>query len=245
MPQKVAIVLAAGKGVRMKSDLPKVLVEVRGRPMIQYVLDALDGAGVERTVVVVGYRAELVRDALAGRDHIEFATQEEQLGTGHAVMMCRGLLADHAGPVLVLAGDQPMTQAASLAALLDEFEREAAACILGTVNKPNPTGLGRVVRDADGNFASIVEEKDATDEQRRITEVNLSYYVFRWPDLMPALEQIRADNAQGEYYLTDAPELLLRQGKRVRAIGALQPCESLSINTTDELAIVEEAMERQ
>jgi len=242
MSEKVAIVLAAGKGTRMKSDLPKVLVEVLGRPMIEYVLDSLGEGGIERTIVVVGYRAKLVRSALQGSASIEFALQSEQLGTGHAVMACRELLADHAGAVLVLAGDQPMTQASSIKTLMEEFDRDTSACILGTAHKEDPGQLGRIVRDHQGRFAGIVEYKDATAAQRRITEVNMSYYVFQWGDLLPVLDRIRADNSQGEYYITDAPGLMLAEGKRGRALDVLQPCESLSINTVEELALVEDAM---
>jgi len=239
---KVAVVLAAGKGTRMKSDLPKVLVEVCGRPMIEYALDALDAGGVQRTIVVVGYRAELVREALAGRDGIEFALQSEQLGTGHAVMACREHLAGHEGPVLVMAGDSPMLQADSIAALLGDFEREPAACILGTARKEDPRGLGRILRNAEGEFTGIVEEKDATEEQRRITEVNMSYYVFNCFDLFEALKYIRSDNSQGEYYLTDCPGVLVNQERKVRALNVLKPYESLSINSEDELAQVEAVM---
>ncbi len=241
MSNRVAIVLAAGKGKRMKSDLPKVMIEVGGRPMIEYVLDSLDRGGIERMIVVVGHRAELVRTALEGRG-VEFAIQTEQLGTGHAVMACRELLTGHDGPVLVLAGDQPMTRADSIVTLFEEFERGVAACVLGTTHKEDPAGLGRVVRDRHGEFTAIVEEKDATNEQRRITEVNMSYYVFYWPDLLPVLDELKADNAQGEYYITDAPGMLLTRGKRVRALDVLKPHESLSINTVEELAAVEKAM---
>jgi bifunctional UDP-N-acetylglucosamine pyrophosphorylase/glucosamine-1-phosphate N-acetyltransferase/UDP-N-acetylglucosamine pyrophosphorylase len=242
MSPNVAIVLAAGKGTRMKSDLPKVLVEVRRRPMIHYVLDALTEGGVQRTIVVVGHRAELVCSALAGRNHLEFVDQSEQLGTGHAVMVCRGHLARHHGPVLVVAGDSPLMQSRSIAALLAEFHRRQAACILGTACKADPTGLGRVIRDARGNFQAIVEEKDATEEQRRITEVNMSYYVFQCQELLQSLDHIRADNSQREYYLTDCPGVLVAQGQQVRALNVLQPCEALSINTLEELAAVEAAM---
>ena len=192
--KSMAIVMAAGKGTRMKSDLPKVLVPVRQRPMIAYVLDTLDRAGVEQTVVVVGYRAADVQAALAGRPRIEFAMQPEQLGTGHAVMMCREQLARHQGPVLIVAGDSPLMQADSILALFDDFERRPAACLLGTGYKDDPTGLGRVVRDGQGRFERIVEEKDATAEQKKIREVNLSCYVFQSRDLLWALDQIRADN---------------------------------------------------
>jgi bifunctional UDP-N-acetylglucosamine pyrophosphorylase/glucosamine-1-phosphate N-acetyltransferase/UDP-N-acetylglucosamine pyrophosphorylase len=239
---RTAVVLAAGKGTRMDSDLPKVLVTVRGRPMIDYVLDALDAGGIQRTICVVGHRADDVRRALQGRGGIEFALQEEQLGTGHAVMACRQLLTDHDGPVLVVAGDSPMMQSESIAALLTDYDRRPAACILGTTHKQNPTGLGRIVRDGDGNFQAIVEEKDATDRQRRITEVNMSYYVFNSRELLEALDCIRADNAQGEYYLTDCPGVMSAAGKEVRALDVLKPCEALGINTLEELAAVEAAM---
>ncbi|NQU22076.1 MAG: NTP transferase domain-containing protein [Candidatus Nealsonbacteria bacterium] len=242
MSAKTAVVLAAGMGTRMKSDLPKVLVEVCGRPMILYVLDALAAGGIERTIVVVGYRAELVRQILKDRPGVEFALQAEQLGTGHAVMCCRDLLAEYDGPVMVVAGDSPLMRAESVAALLAEYERRPAAAILGTAHKPNPHGLGRVVRDEQGEFIGIVEEKDATDEQRKITEVNLSYYVFNCRDLLLTLDQLRSDNAQGEYYITDSPGVLVAQGREVRALPVLQPCEALTINTFDQLALVEAEM---
>jgi UDP-N-acetylglucosamine diphosphorylase/glucosamine-1-phosphate N-acetyltransferase len=238
----VAVVMAAGKGTRMRSELPKVLVPVCGRPMIDYVLDALQSAGIERTVVVVGYRAEDVRRTLASRSGVDFALQAEQNGTGHAVMCARPQLESHDGSVLVVAGDSPMMQPDSLAQLLAEFERSRPACILGTATKDDPQGLGRIVRDRDGNFAEIVEEKDANAVQKMIREVNLSCYVFNCRDLLDALEQIRADNAQGEYYITDCPAALLAAGKDVRALNVLKPCEALSINNTDELAVVEDAM---
>jgi len=242
MNERVAVVMAAGKGTRMKSELPKVLFPVCGRPMVQYVIDALEEGGIGRIVVVVGYRAELVQAELAGRPGVTFALQAEQLGTGHAVMSAREHFADHDGLVMVVAGDSPMMRSASIRRLVAEYEQSPAACILGTGYKENPAGLGRVVRDAEGRFAGIVEEKDATPEQRRIREVNMSYYVFRGPDLLESLEHIRADNAQREYYLTDCPGVLMRRGKEVRALPVLDSRESLSINTLEELAVVEAAM---
>jgi bifunctional UDP-N-acetylglucosamine pyrophosphorylase/glucosamine-1-phosphate N-acetyltransferase/UDP-N-acetylglucosamine pyrophosphorylase len=242
MSRKVAVVLAAGKGTRMKSELPKVLVPVAGRPMIEYVLDTLDAAGFDEVLVVVGYRSDLVRDTLGDRPRVKYVEQAEQLGTGHAVMMCRPQLAEHDGPVLVVAGDSPMLQRSSVAALLEEFDRDKPACLLGTANKSDPTGLGRIVRDASGNFLGIVEQRDATPVQRQITEVNMSTYVFNGRDLLWALEQLRSNNAQGEYYLTDCPGALRTAGKTVIARAVLKPVESLSINTPDELRVVEEAM---
>jgi len=243
--QPLAIVLAAGKGTRMASDLPKVLVPVCGRPMIRYVIDAARAAGVARILIVIGYRGEFVRAELAGEPGVEFVEQTQQFGTGHAVMMCREQVAAHAGPVLILAGDSPMTQAASLRTMLAEFAARGCACLLGTAHKANPEGLGRIVRDQNGQFQAIVEEKDASPPQRAITEVNLSTYVFEPAALLAALQRLTANNVQGEYYLTDAPRVLKESGHRVDALCVLQPCEALSINTEEELAAVEAEMRRR
>jgi len=240
----LAVVLAAGKGTRMKSELPKVLVSLGGRPMIRYVIESLRAAGIGRIVVVVGYRAELVREELAGETDIEFVLQKEQLGTGHAVMMCREQLAEQRGPVLIVAGDSPMLQSSSVRALLDRFAAQPRACLLGTVDKEDPTGYGRIVRSDAGDFVGIIEEKDATPEQRAIREVNVSTYLFDPQHLLGALEQLTTQNVQREYYLTDCPGILLAAGRGVSAEKVLQPCESMSINTLDELALVEAEMIR-
>lgn len=239
--QPLAVVLAAGQGTRMKSDLPKVLFPVAGRPMIDYVVDALLGGGVERIVVVVGYRGDDVRKHLSARPSIEFVEQTERLGTGHAVQMARPILRTHRGPVVIVAGDSPLLQSESVRKLLQEFAR-GSGCLLGTLHKANPQGLGRIVRDAAGEFAGIVEEKDATPEQRQLTEVNMSTYVFDCEALLYALDHLKNDNRQNEFYLTDCPAILRAAGKVVQALPILQPCESLSINTLDELAVVEEKM---
>lgn len=240
----IAIILAAGKGKRMGSDLPKVLLEVCGRPMIRYVLDAVRAAGIEQVVMVIGHRGELVRQELAGEPGVMFVEQTEQLGTGHAVMMCRAAISGHEGPVLILAGDSPLVQVSSLREVLAEFAAERPACLLGTVSKPDPTGLGRIVRDADGSFLAIVEEKDATPQQRAITEVNMSTYVFTAADLLGALDHLTSENTQHEYYLTDCPGILKKAGRPVVAAHVLEPCEALSINTPEELAAVEQEMKR-
>jgi bifunctional UDP-N-acetylglucosamine pyrophosphorylase/glucosamine-1-phosphate N-acetyltransferase/UDP-N-acetylglucosamine pyrophosphorylase len=246
-----AIVLAAGKGTRMKSELPKVLFPVLGKPMIHWVIDALEGAGIRRIVVVVGYRADDVRAELAKRPkspegaELEFALQEQQLGTGHAVQMCVPLLQAQTsaqGPVLVLAGDSPLVQTSSISELLAAFREGKYACLLGTLLKDNPEGLGRIVRDTSGHFQKIVEHKDATQEQRAIREVNMSTYVFDKSRLISALGQLSNNNSQSEYYLTDCPAILLRAGDRVDALATLKSCEALSINTIDELAAVENKM---
>jgi bifunctional UDP-N-acetylglucosamine pyrophosphorylase/glucosamine-1-phosphate N-acetyltransferase/UDP-N-acetylglucosamine pyrophosphorylase len=238
--QTVAVVLAAGKGTRMKSELPKVLVPVAGRPMIEYVLDALSTAGITDVLLVVGYRSDLVRTSLANRPGLTFVEQTEQLGTGHAVMVCRAELERRSNAaVFVLAGDSPMMQPRSLSALVGEFARRRPACLIGTAHKVNPAGLGRIVRDAAGSFEKIVEEKDATTAERAITEVNLTTYVFDCGELLWALERVRNNNAQREYYITDVPGILKEEGKEVEALDVLKPVEALSINTAEELALVE------
>lgn len=229
----------------MKSELPKVLVPVAGRPMIEFVLDMLDACGVGRVLAVVGYRGDLVRQTLANRRGITFVEQTEQLGTGHAVMVCREQLAGFDGPVLIVTGDSPLVRPQTINALLAEFDRLRPACLLGTAHKDDPKGLGRIVRDANRRFTGIVEEKDATDAQRRITEVNMSCYVFNAADLLWALDRLKAENAQKEYYLTDCPGLLLQAGKTVEALPLLTPTETLSINTPDELAAVEAAIQQK
>jgi len=256
MSEVCAIVLAAGKGTRMMSDLPKVLVPIAGRPMIDFVLDMLDACGVRRQLIVVGYRSDLVREHLASRRTVSphtaaelvFVEQTEQLGTGHAVMVCRPALAgatkssEGTGPVLIVTGDSPLVRPETIRALLAEFAQTAPACLLGTAHKENPQGLGRIVRDGAGHFEAIVEERDATDAQRKITEVNMSCYVFSAADLLWSLERLQADNAQREYYLTDCPGLLRRSGRAVEASPRLTPVETLSINTPDELREVEAAL---
>lgn len=244
MPDPIAIILAAGKGKRMHTELPKVLVPVCGQPMIHYVTAAIRTAGISRIVAVVGYKAELVQEELKAEKDVEFAVQTEQLGTGHAVMMCRDWLVKQRGPVVILAGDSPMVRADSLRSLLEKYQARKPSCLLGTGTKENPTGLGRIIRDPDGEFLGIVEERDATPEQKLITEVNLSTYVFRPSSLLSSLEQLNVHNEQGEYYLTDCPGVLKKAGERVDALCVLKPSEALSINTPEELAAVEAEMHR-
>ncbi len=193
-------------------------------------------------VVVVGYKADLVEAELAGDSTVQFAYQTEQLGTGHAVMMCRELISGHDGPVVVVAGDSPMMQSSSIKALLDEFESSKPACILGTLIHENPTGLGRIVRAPDGKFIGIVEHKDATEAQREIAEVNMSTYVFDCQKMLGALDNLTDNNQQKEYYITDLPGILLGHDEDVRALPVLKPIEALSVNTVEHLADVERVM---
>lgn len=243
MNAPVAVVLAAGKSTRMKSQTPKVLHAVCGIPMIQYVLDAARGAGVERIVVVIGHKAEDVRQAIGVQGDVEFAVQSEQLGTGHAVMMCRDQLQTHAGPVLVLSGDTPLLRTASLQELLAVQTREQAACVIGTAVTEANQGLGRIVRDAQGAFERIVEEKDATDEQRAIREINTGCYAFDCQSLLAALDRLRPENRQSEYYLTDCPAIQKQQGLPVHAAAVFTITEAMGVNTRAQLADVQRVIQ--
>lgn len=246
----IAIVLAAGRGTRMGSDLPKVLSEAAGKPLVRWVLDALEAAGVEDRIVVVGYRAELVEAALAGLSGVSFAIQREQRGTGDAVAAARPLIerriAGRGGPrpVVIVCGDSPMLRPASVTGLLDRFRAGNAACLLGTAVTAEAAGLGRIVRNAAGRFERIVEEKDATPDQRAIREVNMSTYVFDAAALLLALSRLGTSNAAGEYYLTDCPGLLQAEGRVVDAIPCLDPSETLSVNNPEQLAAVAAALAR-
>ncbi len=211
--------------------------------MIHWVLDALERAGFKQQIVVVGYRADDVKAELSSRSGVQFALQSEQLGTGHAVAQARQALSAHQGPVLVVAGDSPLIQTESISNLLSQFLSHRYSCLLGTLLKDDPTGLGRIVRGSDGKFAGIVEHKDASPEQLAIREVNMSTYLFDCQDLLWSLGRLGNSNSQGEYYLTDCPAILQSAGKSVDAVPVLKPCESLSINTIDELGLVEAKMQ--
>lgn len=241
----VAVILAAGKSKRMQSETPKVLHQACGRPMVEYVLDAARQAGCQGLVVVVGHKAEVVQAALSHHSDVQFAIQSEQLGTGHAVMMAKDLLKDHTGPVLVLTGDTPLLKASSLKGLLDEQTKYGAACVVGSARTEQNEGLGRIVRGPDGEFLRIVEHKDATPEQRAITEINTGCFAFDGPALFQALDEVRPNNSQAEYYLTDCAEILRSSGRPVRAACLFTIVEAMGVNTQEQLAEVESVMKSQ
>lgn len=235
-----AVLMAAGKGTRMNSDLPKVLHPVAGRPMLAWVADACFAAGVERCVVVVGYGADRVRAAMAHEPRCVFVEQTEQLGTAHAVEQARPAF-ENVGDteVFVLAGDGPLIRPDTLRRLRQVHRDAGAAATLATARLDNPDGYGRVLRDADGGFDRIVEQKDATDDQRAVNEVNPSYYCFGREALFDALTRVNNDNAQGEYYITDVPAVLKRDGRTVAVVDAVPAEDVLSVNTPEQLAAVE------
>lgn len=233
----VAVVMAAGKSTRMKSRLPKPLHPICGKPLLAYLLDACEQAGISRVIVVVGHEAERVQEAFAGR--CVFALQAEPLGTGHAVMSAKPLLADYTGDLLVLPGDTPLVDSQTLQKLIAHHRRSGASATMLSAILPHDAGMyGRVLRDAQGKVLGIVEAKDATPEQLAGREINTSIYCFHAPTLFAALEHIRPDNAQGEYYLTDVIGLLVAQGKVVEAVVADDWQVTLGVNNRVELADV-------
>jgi bifunctional UDP-N-acetylglucosamine pyrophosphorylase/glucosamine-1-phosphate N-acetyltransferase len=218
-----AIVLAAGQGKRMKSDLPKVLHKVGGAALVEYPLDALKGAGVaaERTVVVLGVGRELVEQYLTkAKRAVRFATQEKPLGTAHAVLSAKGALDGFKGEILVLSGDAPCLQAETVASLLKAHREGGASATVVTGRVPNPKGYGRIVRDGEARIAAIVEEKDATAEQRRIAEINSGMYAFQADALWGAVARVKNENQAGEFYLTDVVRILLGDGRKVGTVEA-------------------------
>ncbi len=235
-----AIILAAGKGTRMNSDLPKVAHEVAGRPMVMWVVDAVRRAGASRIVLVVGHAADTVRACFAGDDaDIEYVMQAEQLGTGHAVEQCREAFAGFAGDVLVLAGDGPLIRPATIDAMLERHRGDAAAATLATSVVEDPTGYGRVIRDAGGGFAAIVEQKNATPEQLAVCEIYPSYACFDAEAMFDQLARLERDPVSGEYYVTELPAMLRAAGRTVAVVDAVPPEDVLSINTPQQLAEVD------
>jgi bifunctional UDP-N-acetylglucosamine pyrophosphorylase/glucosamine-1-phosphate N-acetyltransferase len=229
-----AVILAAGKGVRMRSAIPKVLHTVMGKPLVSYVIEACRKAGAGRVLVVVGCQAARVRDQLG--NNLEYAEQTQQLGTGHALMTAAKQLADFRGDVLVLAGDTPFLTAAVLKKLLARHRKTGASATMMTAVMNPPLSYGRIVRDRSKKLVRIVEERDASPEEKRITEVNTSHYVFRWEEVRPLLSRLGSNNDQGEYYLTYVIQLLV-QGKRpVETLTADDPAVLMGINNRKHLA---------
>jgi len=249
-----AIILAAGKGTRMRSDLPKVAHHVAGRAMVEWVARSCAEAGCGRIVLVVGYQQEVIREIfrdVASQEwargvRFDFAEQAEQLGTGHAVQCAAGLFASErssaGNTVFVLAGDGPLIRAQTLRRLANTHREAKASATLATSVIDDPMGYGRIDRDGSGRFLGIVEHKNCTPAQLAIREVNPSYYCFDAQALFGALAGLKQDSLSGEYFLTDVPAILMKGGARVEVIDAVPPQDVLSINTPEQLAEVSEIL---
>lgn len=234
------IILAAGKGTRMKSEIPKVLHKVCGLPMIQYVIWEAKRVSSERPLVVVGYKAEMVTDSLG--EQVEYVIQKEQLGTGHAIMEAQTVLQGFSGDLLVLYGDTPFIHSSTLEKMITKHREEKAAVTVLTAEVEDPTGYGRILRSGKGEIARIVEEKDASREEKEIREVNTGLYCFRFPLLAEVLSELIPKNSQGEYYLTDVVALLTAKGRKAIAVRCDHPREILGPNDRKALAETERLM---
>ena len=232
------VVLAAGKGTRMKSAVPKVLHRAGELRLIEHVFRAAQALSPQTVTVIVGHQASMVEASIGKRLGLGFALQQPQLGTGHALLQAEPALRGKSGTVVLLSGDVPLLRPATLTALTDRHAERGAAATVLTAIVDNPQGYGRIVRDAEGALTGIVEHKDATDDQRRIREINSGIYAFDLAPLFDALRQIGATNAQGEYYLPDLVGIYRSRGLVVETLTADDPREILGVNSRKELADV-------
>ena len=230
------VILAAGKGTRMKSARPKILHELAGRSLIEHLLRTVEPLGAVETILVVGHGADDVRAALAARSNLEYVVQSPQLGTGHALVQTRPVLDGKTGDVLLLYADVPLLQTSTLSRLVEHHRATHASATVLTADLVDPYGYGRIVRDADGRVARIVEERDASAEERGILEINSGIYAFSLGPLFDALGSLAADNAQGEYYLTDLVAVYRRRRLRVETLSLDDATELRGVNTRVDLA---------
>lgn len=241
MSNFTAIILAAGMGTRMKSKMPKVIHSICGKPLCSWVIDAASGAGADRVAAVIGHGADMVKEKLSGK--CEFALQEEQKGTGHAVMQAEQYITD--GMCIILNGDTPLITADTIRRAAEYHIQSKNSATVITAVLDNPFGYGRIVRDKDGSVMRIAEQKDATEQERSINEVNSGMYVFSGNDLKEALRELKPNNAQGEYYLTDTLEILLKKGRKIGAYTVSDSDEIRGINDRVQLAEAEKLMQRR
>lgn len=227
-----SIVLAAGKGTRMKSDLPKVIHKVNGIPMLKKVINVLDEAGSKENILILGHKKELVLETLG---EVSYVLQEEQLGTGHAVQMAEEKIADYEGLVLVTCGDTPLLRVETIKSMILKHKLDKATATILTAIEENPFGYGRIVKDK-GFVKAIVEEKDANEEIKAIKEINAGVYCFESKKLLDALRKIDNNNANGEYYLTDVIKVMVDQGDRVDSFSVKDNKETMGVNSKVQLA---------
>jgi len=236
------IIMAAGKGTRMKSDLAKVLHKANGRPVIEYVLDKTTALDPDKTVLIVGHQADKVRKATS-HFPVVWALQEPQLGTGHAIMQAEEPLSFFKGDILILSGDAPLVTLSTLRKLIESHRNQSAAATVLTADLTDPSGYGRIIRNGNTSDVSrIVEHKDASPEERLIHEINSGVYVFRSDTLFHSLSKISDKNAQQEYYLTDVFSICFENGEKVSACKTENADEIKGINTVEQLREVEQVL---
>ena len=239
------IILAAGRSTRMKTEQPKVMLDICGRPMLSHVLTACRRAGIQDAYVVVGFGKDRIVEAYESDRDIHFVEQREQRGTGHAVSMCADALKDFDGDVVVIAGDMPMIRPQTLRDLIESHRAAHAAASLATTFLDDPTSYGRICRNAADDFEKIVEHRDCTPQQLEIQEVNPSYYCFDASSLFAALPRIGSANAKGEYYITDVLEIMRDDGKPVQATTTVPAADAVGINSRADLAEVARLMQQR
>lgn len=232
------VILAAGKGARMKSDIAKVLHQLAGRPLIHYVIEQTRGSQPEKTVVVIGHHREAVKAALAAYP-VETVVQEPQLGTGHAVQQAELQFDSFGGDILVLSGDVPLLRQETIAELVRVHRETESVITILTALLEDPAGYGRVVRNRDGAVQKIVEQRDATPAELTLNEINTGIYLFKSELLFARLHALQPDNAQGEYYLTDVVVMATKEGLPVQAVIAADPLEIEGVNTVEQLQEME------
>jgi len=238
------VILAAGKGTRMKSEKAKVLHELNGKPLLHYSIEAAKKAGAEKIVAVIGHQAATVREVFADSGCI-FVEQNPQLGTGHAVLQARDLLSDYDGLTVILCGDVPLLKPVTIKSLVDNHVAEKAVVSVLTTLPPPPHAYGRIVKDHKGNVLKIVEHKDATEDEKKIDEINTGIYCVNTKFLFHVLGKVTNDNQQKEYYLTDIVEIAVREGQKVKSFIASDDVEVMGINTLEELARAEKHLLQQ
>lgn len=241
MKEFQCLIMGAGMGTRMKSETPKVLHKICGKSLVEWVLDAAEAAGAKRACTIVGHKADMVKETLGER--CGFALQEQQLGTGHAVMQAEDFIRSGEGSTLILTGDAPLITAETIKKAVEAHSASGAAATVMTAIFDNADGYGRIVRDSDGNVLKIVEHKDASDEERKIKEINAGMYIFENNALADALKCLKPNNAQGEYYLTDTLEILLSKGLKIGAYVVEDSDEISGINDRVQLSEAERLMQ--
>jgi len=234
------IILAAGKGTRMNSDLPKVLHKLQGKALIDYVIDESELLDPKEIILVVGFKKEQVIKHTKNRIHLKYATQVKQLGTGHAVLQTKELLKNKKGHIIILYGDVPNIKASTLMPIVDDHISNNRDLTLITAEIDDPSGYGRIIRDKNGNLLKIIEEKDCNNNEKKIKEWNPGIYIFKTKEVFRILNSIKTNNASKEYYLTDAIGLAQQSNMKIKAIKIANSYEVIGINTADQLKELED-----